>query len=163
MNKIVFLDRDGVINRDPGDYTCSLEEFEILPDVIPALMQLHSMGFLLMIVTNQGGVAKGLYTLAEVERIHHSFALTCLNQGVLISEFWISPHHESKGKSLSRKPGSLLLERGLSKYKADPKLCFMIGDKGRDVQAAKSAGVEGIQIPVNGSLLEAVKIIRAKS
>lgn len=163
MNKIVFLDRDGVINHDPGDYTYSLEDFEILPDVMPALIQLYSMGFLLMVVTNQGGVAKGLYSLNEVERIHKSFSETCLNHGVLISDFWVSPHHESTGESLSRKPGSLLLERGLAKYKADPKLCYMIGDKERDMQAASSAGVEGILIPVNGSLLDAVKIIRLKS
>jgi D-glycero-D-manno-heptose 1,7-bisphosphate phosphatase len=159
MNKIVFLDRDGVINHDPGDYTYNLAEFHVLPDVLKGLKRLHELGYLLMIVTNQGGVAKGLYPLSEVERMHDYFQNLCLNEGFGIAEYWVSPHHESTGKSLSRKPGSLLIERGLAKYKADPRHCFMIGDKDRDIEAAKAAGVTGIKIQVNGSILTAVEQI----
>ena len=57
-NKAVFLDRDGVINHDPGDYTRSLDEFHVLPTVYDALAQLQSQGFLLILITNQGGIAK---------------------------------------------------------------------------------------------------------
>lgn len=156
MNKIAFLDRDGVINRDPGDYTYSLEEFEILPEVIPALKRLADLGYLIVIVTNQGGVAKGLYALSEVERIHEHLREQCEKSGVRIADFFVSPHHESTGRSLSRKPGSLLVERGLARHKGDPKKSVMIGDKERDMTAASGAGVRGIRIPVNGSLMEAV-------
>jgi len=61
MNKAVFLDRDGVINHDPGDYTKSLEEFTILPNVLEAFKLIKKNGYKIILVTNQGGVAKGLY------------------------------------------------------------------------------------------------------
>ena len=59
-NKAIFLDRDGVINHDPGDYTRSLEEFNILPTVFKTLKKLDEAGYLLVLITNQGGIAKGL-------------------------------------------------------------------------------------------------------
>ena len=61
-NKAVFLDRDGVINHDPGDYTRSLGEFHVLPTVFEALKTLQDAGYMLILITNQGGIAKGQYT-----------------------------------------------------------------------------------------------------
>ena len=69
-HKALFLDRDGVINHDPGDYTMSLEEFIILPTVIEALVLAQSKGYIIVVITNQGGIAKGLYTHETVAEIH---------------------------------------------------------------------------------------------
>lgn len=161
MKKAIFLDRDGVINNDPGDYTKSLEEFHILPDVMPALQKFQEMGYLLILITNQGGVAKGLYTLEEVGRIHRYFLSECDKNGVQITDIFFSPHHESTGKSLSRKPGSLMIERAIARYSINPAESLMIGDKERDLEAARKAGVDGILVPVNSSLLEVVSKINA--
>lgn len=152
-HKALFLDRDGVINHDPGDYTYSLEEFHLLPTVLPALKQAREKGYLIIVITNQGGIAKGLYPESEVRRIHEWFIRTCSESGVEITAIYFSPHHPDIGNSLSRKPGSLMVERALARYRCDPGRSVMIGDRDRDVECAAGAGVRGIQIPVNGDLL----------
>lgn len=157
MNKAIFLDRDGVLNHDPGDYTMSLDEFHILPGVLDSLKRLHSAGYLLILITNQAGISKGLYTHETVREIHAFFTHECENVGVPITAIYYSPHHEAFGKSLSRKPGSLMIERGLARYNIDPKKSWMIGDKQRDLDAAAKAGVGGILIETNASLKEVVE------
>lgn len=155
-NKAVFLDRDGVINHDPGDYTRSLDEFHVLPTVFQALKQLQDAGFLLVLITNQGGIAKGQYTHEAVDEIHTSFVASCAEHGIVITGIYYSPHHPDFGESLSRKPGGLMIEKACARYNIDPSLSWMIGDKARDIEAGNSAGVPGIQIPVNSDLMDVV-------
>ena len=156
-NKAIFLDRDGVINHDPGDYTYSLEEFVVLPTVPEALKMASDNGYKIIIITNQGGIAKGLYTHEEVYKMHQYLFSVCEKAGVEITAVYYSPHHPDFGNSLSRKPGSLLMERALARYKLDPAQCVMIGDRDRDVECAMGAGVRGILMPTNGPLLDYVK------
>lgn len=156
LNKAVFLDRDGVINHDPGDYTRSLEEFHVLPTVYDALKQLQEAGFLLILITNQGGIAKGQYTHDAVHEIHRWFASTCADQGIVITDVFYSPHHPDFGESLSRKPGGLMIEKACARYGIDPARSWMVGDKARDIEAGNRAGVPGIQIEVNSDLIDTV-------
>jgi D-glycero-D-manno-heptose 1,7-bisphosphate phosphatase len=158
-HKIAFLDRDGVINHDPGDYTCNLQEFHLLPTVLEALRALHNAGFLLVVITNQGGIAKSRYTHADVAEIHHWLAESCREAAAPLTDIYYSPHHESTGKSLSRKPGSLMVERALARYKGDPERSWMIGDKERDLIAAEKVGVKGVLIPTNAPLLDYVHLL----
>ena len=157
MNKALFLDRDGVINHDPGDYTYSLAEFIILPTVFEALQLAQSMGYQIILITNQGGVAKGLYTQETVEEIHGYFKKACLDHNIQITAVYYSIDHPEIGNSISRKPHSLMIQRALQRYNIDPLQSFMIGDRDRDVECAEGAGVKGIKMPVNGSLLDVVK------
>lgn len=157
MNKILFLDRDGVINYDPGDYTYSLAEFEILPTVIEALKLACDKGYKIILITNQGGIAKGLYTHETVHEIHRYFVDTCQESDVEITQIYYSPHHPDFGNSLSRKPCSLLMERAVSRYHVDVVNSVMIGDKERDIECAAKVNVRGIKIPTNGDLLSYVK------
>jgi D-glycero-D-manno-heptose 1,7-bisphosphate phosphatase len=157
MNRAVFLDRDGVINHAPGDYTKSLEEFIILTDVLEAFQLIKENNYRIILVTNQGGVAKGLYPLENVYEIHNYLRVEALKVGVEIDEIYFAPYHDDYGKSLSRKPGSLMVERGLAKFQLNPAECVLVGDKARDVESGEKVGVPGIQIDVNGSLLEAMK------
>lgn len=159
MNKAVFLDRDGVINHDPGDYTKSLEEFTLLPNVIETLKKIQDKGYLLILVTNQGGIAKGLYGYEEVSKIHNFFLEKCAEQDVVISEIYYAPYHDDYGKSLTRKPGSLMVERGLARFDVDPSLSYLIGDKQRDCDAGEKVGVKGILIPTNAPLMEYVDLL----
>ena len=159
MRKALFLDRDGVINYDPGDYTYSLDEFVILPTVMEALQLAVSKGFELVVVTNQAGISRGLYTKEEVDRIHAFFQSECKKNNVEILEFFYSIHHLDICNSLSRKPAGLWVERACAKYKFDKDASVMIGDRDRDVLCANAAGVRGIQMKQNGDLLEYVKTL----
>ncbi len=158
-HKALFLDRDGVINHDPGDYTVSPEEFIILPTVVDALVMAKSKGYLIIVITNQGGIAKGLYTHETVAAIHEILHSTCQGSGVEIKRIFYSPHHPEFGNSLTRKPERLLMERALALYHIDPSKSVMIGDRERDIQCAQQVGVRGILIPTNSDLLDVVNTL----
>lgn len=150
--KAIFLDRDGIINHDPGDYTKNLSEFTILPTVMDSLKVLKERGFVFILITNQGGIAKGLYGHKEVAEIHEFFSQKCIENGTPLLDIYYSPHHDSTGKSLSRKPGSMMIERALAKHGIDPMQSWMVGDKQRDLDCASPLGVKGLLIPTNAPL-----------
>lgn len=149
----ILLDRDGVINHDPGDYTTCLEEFHLLPGVLDTLQCWSAAGFKLILITNQGGIAKGRYSHADVARIHKHFRTIAAAHGAPIADILYSPHHPDFGNSLSRKPGSLMVERALARHQLDPDQCWMFGDKTRDIDCALGAGVRrGVLISPNAAL-----------
>jgi D-glycero-D-manno-heptose 1,7-bisphosphate phosphatase len=155
----ILLDRDGVINHDPGDYTTCLEEFHILPTVLDALRAWKMAGFKLIIITNQGGIAKGRYGHEEVHAIHQHLLEVCAEAGAAIDDVFYSPHHPDFGQSLSRKPGSLMVERAIARHGLDPERCWMFGDKSRDIDCALGAGVRrGILIEPNAPLSQWVGV-----
>ena len=149
VNKAIFLDRDGVINHDPDDYTYLLEETTILPGIIKFVQQAKSKGYLIIVITNQGGLDKGRYTHDHVTAVNNFIEGEFGKAGVKIEEFFYCPHHNAKQACLCRKPDSLLIERGLAKYDVDPSQSYFIGDKWRDVECGEKAGVKGIKIDVN--------------
>ncbi|MGE0090220.1 MAG: D-glycero-alpha-D-manno-heptose-1,7-bisphosphate 7-phosphatase [Bacteroidales bacterium] len=152
MNKAVFFDRDGVINHDPGDYTYLPEEFIINDGIIPSLKKLSDHGYLLIIITNQGGIAKGIYTHQHVEKIHEIFINELKKSGIELTEIYYCPHHSDVENCLCRKPGSLLIEKAIARFNIDKSISFMIGDKQRDVEAAENAGIKGIKVGVNENI-----------
>lgn len=141
--KCVFLDRDGVLNRERGDYTYKLDEFEVLPGVHEALTLLKKNGYLLIVVTNQGGIAKGLYQKSDVLACHQKLQSNCES---LIDALYYAPSHPNYSESLSRKPDSLMLERAMAKYNIDPAKSWMVGDSLRDIEAAEKVGVKSILV-----------------
>jgi D-glycero-D-manno-heptose 1,7-bisphosphate phosphatase len=151
MNKAVFLDRDGVINVERG-YTHKLEDFVILPDVVENLKEYLKKGFLLIIISNQSGIAKGLYSQAEVEVIHSFLVNEMAKSDIHFSEIYYCVHHPDVSRCICRKPDSLFVEKALARFNIDPSRSYFIGDKERDVQAAEKAGVKGILIEANSPL-----------
>ena len=152
--KAIFLDRDGVINHDPGDYTRSIEEFSILPTALEALRILAEKGYIFILITNQGGIAKGLYSHNAVNEIHNHLRNLCKENGSPLTDIYYSPHHEITGLSLSRKPGSMMVERAIARYNINPAESWIIGDKQRDLDCASILGVQGVLIPTNGALID---------
>lgn len=142
-NKCVFLDRDGVINVDNVNYTYKVEEFKIIDGVIPALKMLKEAGYLLIIITNQSGIAKGIYQHEDVYKCHDYFDQ---ESGNLIDEYFYSPYHQTVSESLSRKPGSLLFEKAIAKYDIDVTLSWMVGDRERDITPANKLNIPTILI-----------------
>jgi D-glycero-D-manno-heptose 1,7-bisphosphate phosphatase len=143
MNKCIFLDRDGVLNKDNPNYTYQVENFVILPGVVEALAELKSAGFLLVVITNQSGIAQKLYTQQQMEACHAYFQKACGNR---IDHFYFSPYHPSVTASLARKPGSLMFEKAIARFDIDIAQSWMVGDRGRDIIPARELGIRTIQI-----------------
>jgi D-glycero-D-manno-heptose 1,7-bisphosphate phosphatase len=157
MNKAVFLDRDGVINRKGGPYYIFREEDFVLNEgVTEALRYFAGKGYLLIIVTNQGGIAKGVFTAAQVEKLHVNLTRMLYASGIDLTAIYYCPHHPDISKCDCRKPGSLMFENAISDYNIDPKNSFMIGDSEIDIEASEKAGVKGILIPNNGNMMDHV-------
>src|SRR5258706_1645816 len=99
MNRCVFLDRDGVINKDNPNYTFRVSEFKILPFVIESLRKLKSANYKLIVVTNQSGIAQGIYTMDQMRACHEFFQAECRG---LIDRVYFSPYHPQLSETLSR-------------------------------------------------------------
>ncbi len=159
MNKAIFLDRDGVLNFERG-YTHILEDFVILPDVIEVLQLLIEKGYLLVVVSNQSGIAKGLYLQIETELLHHYLVDEFNEHGISLAEIYYCIHHPDVGNCICRKPNSLFVEKALARFNIDASQSYFIGDKERDTQAGEKAGVKGILIEANTSLKNILNQIR---
>ncbi len=143
-NKCVFLDRDGVLNSDEEYYTYRPEDVVLLKGVAEALRKLQEAGFLLIVITNQAGIAQKLYGPEEVKAVHE---LIQQMSGVTLDDLYFSPHHpEHSSRSLRRKPDSLMIEKAMARHDIDPAQSWMIGDRLSDMQAGKKAGVKTIFI-----------------
>ena len=144
MRKCVFLDRDGVLNEDRTDYVYRIEDLVIPDGVVEGLRLLKDAGYMLIVITNQAGIAKGLYTRADVMRCYEYLQEQC---GYLLDDIYYCPHHpDYDTQSLMRKPDSLLLEKAIAKYQISTADSWMVGDAIRDIRAGQRVGVRTIQI-----------------
>ena len=156
--KAVFLDRDGVINIDHG-YLFQPEQFDFIDGVFAACHHLQQLGYLLIVVTNQSGIARGYYS-------EHQFALltSWMKQqfaahGVKIDGVYYCPHHLEKGQNPyniacdCRKPQPGMLLQAIREYGIDPAQSLMLGDKAADMQAAAAAGISRKVLVLSGQTL----------
>ncbi|MBA3704394.1 MAG: HAD-IIIA family hydrolase, partial [Bacteroidetes bacterium] len=116
MNKAIFLDRDGVINVERG-YTNLLKDFVILPDLFEVLKIFQKMGYLLIVISNQSGIAKGLYKQEEVEVLHKYLVEELKKNKITLSEIYYCVHHPDVSRCICRKPDSLFVEKALARFK----------------------------------------------
>lgn len=152
MKKAVFLDRDGIVNKELGDYILSLDEFTIHPPFIEFLKVVLQKGYEAVIITNQGGIAKGRYGHSLVEACHKVLWEVLEKEGLSIREAYYCPHHPEGGNCLCRKPSGLMIEKAIARFGYDKSQSLMIGDKQRDVDAALDAGIRGYLLPANPSI-----------
>lgn len=146
-SKAIFLDRDGVLNHEIYDYICRIEDFEVLEYQIPPLKRFYDEGYLLIIITNQGGIALNRYTEETLAEMHQTLFEAFEAQGAKITKAYHCPHHPTVSAPCNcRKPLSGMLLEAIATFDIDPALSVMIGDKPRDVEAAEGAGVKGILI-----------------
>ena len=152
MNKVIFLDRDGVINREIGDYVYDLKDFEINDGLEQALINWSGEGYSFAIVTNQGGISKSLYNVKDVEHINVFLQNWFKSRKLNLLTILYCPHHNLIENCLCRKPNSLMLEKIIARYGVCVKDSFMIGDSERDVQAANKLGLKAFKIETNSNL-----------
>lgn len=159
-NRAVFLDRDGVLNKELGDYVCRAEDFQILEHNFEPLKELQRRGYLLIVITNQGGLAKGWYSEDELAAMHEKLRTAYRENGIELAEIYYCRHHpEYNSKCLCRKPGSLMLEKAAARFEVEPSKSYFIGDRERDVLAGEAAGVKGILIDSDQPISEVLHLI----
>ncbi len=143
MNKAIFIDRDGVVNSDEGHYYIyKPEDFVFNPDIERSIVLLKEAGFKVILVTNQGGVAKGEYGINEVEEVHKFMQLHLKGKGAEFDAIYYCPHHDSVMECECRKPKPGMITKAMNDFDIDPKQSFLIGDSPRDVEAGNAAGLK---------------------
>ncbi len=157
----VFLDRDGTLNREV-DYLARPEDLELLPRVGAALRSLAEAGFALVVVTNQSGIARGLFTLTELALIHERLHELLAAQGVELDAIEFCPHHpEFTGPCTCRKPAPGMLLRAVADLDLDPAASWIVGDSERDLAAGRAIGARGILVLTGKGEAEAERMRRA--
>ena len=145
--KCAFLDRDGVINQDKG-YISKISDFKIYPGVGKAISLLNKKNYLVIIVTNQSGIGRGLIKIKELKNLHNHLKKKIKKYGGKIDDIFYCPFHPEFGKgkykkkSNDRKPGDGMIRKAIKKWKINNKTSFMIGDKISDKLAAKKAKIK---------------------
>jgi D-glycero-D-manno-heptose 1,7-bisphosphate phosphatase len=155
MKKAIFLDRDGVINLEKKDYVKSIKEFQIIDGVPKAIIELKKKGFLVIIITNQSAINRGLLTIKILNEIHNHLQEILKDNNTSIDDFYFCPHRPDENCKC-RKPNPGMILKAVQEHNIDMNQSFMIGDSLTDIQAAQKAGCEGILLNQNQTLLEIV-------
>lgn len=148
MNKVVFLDRDGTINKDKS-YVHSIEEFEFLPGVIRTLQKFIQLGYQLIVITNQSGIARGYYSEDEYLILDQWMRNKLRSEGVEILDSYYCPHLPDapiikyRIQCQCRKPGIELFEKAIQQHRVDISNSIAIGDRLRDVEVCKKYPMKG--------------------
>lgn len=141
MAKAVFLDRDHTLNPDSG-YISDQNKFDLYPWVPEELAKLKAKGFLLVVVSNQSGIARGLITWEQLNLIHRKLnEILTRKVNIKVDSFQVCPHHPDEACSC-RKPNAKLLFDAAQTYEIDLSESYMIGDRESDMLAGKNAGVK---------------------
>ncbi len=153
--KAVFLDRDGVINSDEGHYYIfKVKDLKINPGIPELIKKLKDFGYLIIVISNQGGIAKRIYHKDDTDKLHLAIDKVLKKHETSIDAYYYCPHHPETGNCLCRKPSGLMIEKALARFNIDPQQSYMIGDSKRDIEAAENAGVRGVLVPKNYNFYE---------
>lgn len=175
QDRYVLLDRDGVINHDSDEFIKTPEQWQAIEGSLEAIALLNSHGYRVVVITNQSGLARGLFDEAMLESIHAKMRQQSIEKGGKIEAIYYCPHAPNSN-CLCRKPNPGLLEAFAAEKHVSLKDTIFIGDSLRDIQAALTAGANpmlvktgkgqktltdnpGLNIPVFENLYEAAKYI----
>ncbi len=158
--KAVLLDRDGTINPDSTGYIHHPDQFELYPYSIESIKKLHELGFYVFIVTNQSGIARGLFTANEVDAVHAKLKELLHEGQTYVDSIYYSPYY-AKGtvepwncEHPSRKPGIGMFLDARKDFDFKPNLSWMIGDKYQDIEFGRNAGLKTILVQTGYGKIE---------
>jgi heptosyltransferase-2 len=156
----VFIDRDGTLNRDTG-YVKTPDELDLLPGACKAVARLNRAGARVIVITNQSGVARGFFTLADLDAIHARLRAELAAAGASLDAIYYCPHHPDDG-CLCRKPQPGLIERAIQDLGVDPSVAYVIGDQTRDVELARRIGARAVLVMSGPSSAEALENLKSE-
>ncbi|MGB9080103.1 MAG: D-glycero-beta-D-manno-heptose 1,7-bisphosphate 7-phosphatase [Desulfuromonadaceae bacterium] len=150
MKRAVFLDRDGTINIEK-EYLYQAEDFEFIPGAAEAIRLLNQAGIMVVVVTNQSGVARGFYTEDDVEELHRHIDRELERYGAHVDVWLYCPHHPAGRGSYAlpcncRKPLPGMLQEAAARHDIDLEDSTMIGDKLADIEAGMAAGCRTVLV-----------------
>ena len=144
--KAIFLDRDGVINKEIG-YLSNPDDFILIEGIVDALKILKKRGFLLIVITNQAGIARGYYTEETLRKIHNKMKRIFNDVGIILDEIYCCPHHpDFSGSCDCRKPNPGMLLKAKEKFNIDLKQSYMVGDTLNDIKTGKNANCKTVLV-----------------
>ncbi len=142
---LIILDRDGVINHESNEYIKSPEEWIAIPGSLKAIARLNKAGFQVVVATNQSGLARGLFDLAMLEKIHAKCNAELAAEGGVLADIFFCPHHPDDN-CFCRKPQPGMFLQIREKYAVDLSEVFFVGDSVSDIQAAKNVGCKPLLV-----------------
>lgn len=160
-DRVIFLDRDGTINKEVN-YLYRKEDFEFIPNAPKAIKIFHELGFKVIVITNQAGVARGYYKEKDIQILHSHIDYLLGKEGTHIDSYYYCPHHpegivaEYSFYCKCRKPEIGMLEKAVKEYDIDLENSIFIGDKEIDIQAGKYAGVGRCFLVRSGHLIDEI-------
>ena len=144
--RAVFLDRDGTIVEDPG-FLHEPEKVKLLPGAAAAIRRLNEAGYLAIVVTNQSGIARGRFTVADYEAVQQRLGALLAAQGARLDGAYFCPHHpQFTGPCDCRKPGLKLFRDAQAAFDIDFAQSWWVGDRLSDVQPARALGGHGVLV-----------------
>ena len=158
LNKAIFLDRDGVLNYDRDDYVKSVKELKIKPNILSPIKRLKENGYILVVITNQSAINKGLTTHENVKNIHTTIQNFLKENRTYIDEFFYCPHRTDEDCNC-RKPKTGLLQKAISQFNIDIQSSWLIGDRDTDIQTANFIGCKAMKLDSEFDLNGAVDLI----
>ncbi len=150
MKKALFLDRDGVINKEKN-YLYKIEDFEFIEGVFETCKYFQNMGYLIFVITNQAGIARGKYSEKDFQILTEWMLKEFEKNGIIISKVYHCPHYpDFSGKCECRKPNPKMILDAKDEFNLNLKASILVGDKNSDIEAGIKAGIEHNYLVLTG-------------
>ncbi len=167
IKRAVFLDRDGTISPDKFGYINGPELYHLYPETPEALRIFKELGYLIFIVTNQSGIARGYLNLAQLAQVHGKMQRLIADAGVQLDGIYFAPYHRDgivqpyNIHHEDRKPGIGMFKQARADHSFDPSQSFMIGDRSTDIGFAHNANMKSILLLTGNGEEEFQQVIRS--
>jgi D-glycero-D-manno-heptose 1,7-bisphosphate phosphatase len=156
---VLFLDRDGVINKKRLDYVKDINELKFLPNIFNAIKKFNDMGFIIIVITNQSVVNRKIISEIQLKEIHDYMLKTMKKNSCEIIKIYYCPHHPDE-KCNCRKPNTGMIEQAIKDFKIKIPNAILIGDSESDIEAATRMKIKSIKIQTNGQLIDLIEDVK---
>jgi len=156
---VLFLDRDGVINKKRTDYVKTINELKFIPNIFNALKKFNDIGFIIIVITNQSVVNRKIISEIQLKEIHNHMLKTMEKNSCKIAKIYYCPHRPEE-KCDCRKPNSGMIKQAMNDFEIKTQNAILIGDSETDIEAATKMKIKSIKIQTDGQLIDLIDDVR---